>query len=79
MVGCSLTNVAIGPDDTYMMRQAITTAAIMIVKSCAMPMAVMMESSENTMSMTMICAITQRKAPAPDVGWPSSSPASTSA
>jgi len=47
-------NFATGPDDTYMMTQAITTAAIMMARSCAMPIAVIMESSENTMSMTMI-------------------------
>ena len=45
-----------------MTKQAITTAAIMISRSCAMPIAVMMESSENTMSMTMICMITQKNA-----------------
>ena len=48
--------------ETYMMTQAITTAAIMISRSCAMPIAVMIESSENTMSMTMICTITQKNA-----------------
>ena len=45
-----------------MIRQAMTTAAIMISRSCAMPIAVMMESSENTMSMTMIWMITQKNA-----------------
>src|ERR1035438_9298218 len=54
VVGCSATNRATGPEDAYMIRQAITTAAIMIERSCTMPIAVMMESSENTMSMTMI-------------------------
>jgi len=43
-----------------MITHAITTAVIMMTRSCAMPIAVMMESSENTISMTMICAITQR-------------------
>ena len=45
-----------------MTKQAITTAATMISRSCAMPIAVMIESSENTMSMTMICMITQKNA-----------------
>ena len=40
----------------------MTTAAIMISRSCAMPIAVMMESSENTMSMTTIWTITQKNA-----------------
>ena len=48
-----------------MIRQAMTTAAIMIARSCAMPIAVMMESSENTISMTMIWRITQKNALAP--------------
>ena len=47
-----------------MMMQAITTAAIMICSSCAMPIAVMIESSENTRSMMMIWTITQKNAPA---------------
>ena len=47
--------------------QAITTAATMISRSCAMPIAVMMESSENTMSMTMICMITQKNTLASDL------------
>ena len=38
------------------------TAAIMISRSCAMPIAVMIESSENTRSMTMIWTITQKNA-----------------
>ncbi len=38
------------------------TAAIMMARSCAMPIAVMIESSENTMSMTMIWTITQKNA-----------------
>ena len=45
-----------------MTKQAITTAATMISISSAMPIAVMIESSENTMSMTMICMITQKNA-----------------
>ena len=45
-----------------MTKQAITTAATMISISCAMPIAVMIESSENTMSMTMIWTITQKNA-----------------
>ena len=36
----------------------MTTAAIMISRSCAIPIAVMMESSENTMSMMMIWMMT---------------------
>src|SRR3954454_14622327 len=62
VVGCSATNFATGPDDTYMITQAITTAATMISRSCAIPIAVMMESSENTMSMITIWTITQKKA-----------------
>ena len=49
-----------------MMTQAITTAATMISISSAMPIAVMIESSENTRSMTMICMITQKNALAGD-------------
>ena len=60
----SATNRATGPDETYMMKQAITTAATMICRSCAMPIAVMIESSENTRSMMMIWTITQANAPA---------------
>ena len=41
-----------------MMATATTTAATMIERSSAMPTAVITESSENTMSSTMICAIT---------------------
>jgi hypothetical protein len=41
-----------------MMPSAMTLAAIMIATSSTMPTAVITESSENTMSMTMICATT---------------------
>src|ERR1700710_3261543 len=70
VVGCSATNFATGPDDTYMITQAITTAATMISRSCAMPIAVMIESSENTMSMTMIWTITQKNALGADASAP---------
>src|SRR6185312_16671425 len=79
VVGWSATNFATGPDDTYMTAQATTTAATMISISCAMPIAVMIESSENTISMTMICMIAQKNTLALD--WVSGTPslASTSA
>ena len=44
---------------------AITTAAIMISMSCAMPIAVTIESSENTRSTTTICATTSENAARP--------------
>ena len=44
-----------------------------------MPIAVMIESSENTMSMMMICTITQKNAPAFGCASGSPSRASTSA
>ncbi len=44
-----------------------------------MPIAVMIESSENTMSMTMICMITQKNALALGLASGSPSLASTSA
>ena len=78
VVGCSATKRATGPDDTYMITQAMITAAIMISRSCAMPIAVMMESSENTISITMIWMITQKNALDPDASPFSSSRASTS-
>src|ERR1700693_5752787 len=78
VVGCSATNRATGPDETYMMTQAITTAAIMISSCCDMPIAVMIESSENTMSMMMIWTITQKKALALGAASDSTSCASTS-
>ena len=52
---------------------AMITAAIMISISCAMPIAVMIESIENTRSMTMICTITQKNALVARFGAASSS------
>ena len=62
VVGCSATKRATGPDETYITMQAMITAAIMISRSFAMPIAVMMESSENTRSTTMICRMIQKNA-----------------
>src|ERR1700688_3911440 len=78
VVGCSATNRATGPDDTYMMRQAMMTAAIMMGGSCALPMAVIIETNENTISMTMIWIITQKNAVAFGPSSFASSCASTS-
>src|ERR1700733_11447367 len=79
VVGYSATNFATGPDDTYITMQAMTTAAIMISRSCAMPIAVMIESSENTISTTMIWTMTQKNALAFGAALLSGSRASTSA
>ena len=46
------------PAENIMMPTARTTAATMIETSSAMPTAVITESSENTMSSTMICTMT---------------------
>ena len=53
VVGYSAMNAATGPEAAYITSIAITIAAIMISMSCAMPIAVMMESSENTRSTTI--------------------------
>ena len=45
-----------------MMATAIIIAVIITQSSLAMPTAVMTESSENTMSMTMICPMTNANA-----------------
>ena len=50
MVGCVSTTRLIGSAATSMTSTASTTAAIITRWSSAMPMAVMTESSENTMS-----------------------------
>ena len=55
------------------------TAATMISMSSAMPIAVMIESSENTRSMTMICMMTQKNALGLRLGLRSPWRASTSA
>ena len=56
MVGCLSTNALIGSAANSMMPNATTLAAIMIETLFAMPTAVMTESSENTISMTIICS-----------------------
>ena len=43
---------ATDPDAAYITTMAMSTAAIMTSMSCAMPIAVMIESIENTRSMT---------------------------
>ena len=58
IVGCRLTNWLIGSAENIMMATARTTAATMIARSSAMPTAVITESSENTMSSSMICTMT---------------------
>ena len=50
-----------GPEAAYMTMMAMTTAAIMISMSFAMPMAVMIELSENTRSIRTSCTTTQQK------------------
>ena len=56
-----------------MMPTAMTTAAIMTDRSSAMPTAVITESSENTMSSSMICPTTAASDGATRaLTWPSS-------
>src|SRR3569623_133976 len=62
VVGYSATNAATGPDDRYITAQAMITAATMIRRSCAMPIAVMTESNEKMMSITTIWKITHANA-----------------
>ena len=64
-----LANSIIKPTET-------TTAATMIRTSSTMPTAVMMESSENTRSITMICKITAVKVALTTLPPWSSSPSS---
>ena len=52
---------ATGPDATYITIIAITTAAIMISMSCAMPIAVTIELTENTRSTATICSTIMRE------------------
>ena len=54
-----------GPAARYITSIAITTAAIMISMSLRQPIAVMMESSEKTRSITTSCATTKAKARLP--------------
>ncbi len=51
-----------GPAAAYITIIAMTTAAIMISISSAMPIAVMIESSENTRSIATNCATTKPNA-----------------
>ena len=60
-----------------MMAMAITIAAIMIATSSTIPTAVITESSEKTMSSTMICATTPTKPRRPPARAGSCSPSST--
>src|SRR5215211_3473735 len=50
---------ATGPEAAYITSMAMTIAATMTSMSSAIPIAVMMESSENTRSMTISCMITR--------------------
>ena len=62
-----------GPANTIIIPTDRTTAVTMIGISLTMPTAVMIESSENTRSMTMICASTAVNVPlTEDDAWPSS-------
>ncbi len=74
MVGCLCTNALIGSAATIMIATDTTTAVTMTHRSSTMPMAVMTESSENTMSSTMIWAITLANDTAARPGPCSSSP-----
>ena len=57
-VGCASTNSLTGRAANIMIATAITTAATITDRSSAMPTAVITESSEKTMSSSMICVIT---------------------
>ena len=61
IVGCSLTKRPIAPANAIISATEMMTAAIITAISSTMPTAVMIESSENTRSMTMICRITAAK------------------
>src|SRR6185437_5911097 len=72
VVGWRAMKPATVPEAAYMMPTAITTAAIMTSTFWAMPMAVTIESMENTMSMAMICTMMAANDPlAATVGTPS--------
>ena len=60
-VGCRLTNPLIGSAANIMMPTASTTAATMTLTSSAIPTAVITESSEKTISSSMIWTITAAK------------------
>jgi hypothetical protein len=55
-------NAPTGPAAAYITIMAMTTAAIMTSRSSAMPIAVMIESSEKTRSTTTSCATIQANA-----------------
>ena len=57
VVGYFATNALTGPDETYITPTAMITAMIINSMSRAMPIAVTMESTENTRSITITCAI----------------------
>ena len=65
------------PEAAYMMATATTTAAIITPMCSAMPMAVTIELTEKTRSMTMICETIMAK-PAPVVASAPCSPAAAS-
>ena len=60
-VGCLLTNVKMKRDANSMMPNDSTTTVTMTTRFSVMPTAVMTESSENTMSSSRICVITERE------------------
>ena len=77
-VGWRSTNSPIVFAKTIMTATAATTAATMTAMCSAIPTAVMIESSEKTTSMTMICAITLAKVAPTLADFAPSSPSSFS-
>ena len=57
MLGWRMTKSPTALANSSITRTAITMAVAMIGRLCTMPTAVITESSENTMSMIMICPI----------------------
>ena len=57
MVGCWSTKRASGPENTIMVSTAMTMAVTITGRLSVMPTAVITESSEKTMSMSMICTM----------------------
>ena len=78
MVGCFSTKALILPEKTIMNPTAMTTAAIIMANWLAMPSAVMIESSENTMSSSRICTMTAPKVVPTPADATTSSPSSFS-
>ena len=62
MDGCAETNSPMARANSIMRPTEAMTAAIITDTWSTMPTAVMMESSENTMSMMMICTMIGREA-----------------